>query len=441
MLDIRHQRIDVRLNNAISSGTLPGELLIVGPAGTGKTYPILSTIHCIARDYPNLRVLIMRATRVSLTESALVTLEQEVLPADGCAEIAEGAQRSHRHSYRYPNGSDLVIAGLDRNPTRILSTAWDIVYANEAIELQQEVWETIASRMKRPGRDPRFGWLIGDTNPSYPEHWLKKRCDNGSIAMWETTHEANPVLHDGIDWTTAGLAYRAQLDKLTGPRRKRLRDGIWAQGDGLWFDTFDPEIHVSATMAEFDGRLRLYCAFDTGVETGGIWFQVREIPHPVVTVIDDYYSYNVGPERNAKSIKAKGESYGRIFRYLTDPAGDAKNPSGNILLAEYERIIPGPIDRWPKRLVADGLTLIQAFLGGDGNPARLFIHPRCKNLISAFANYQRATRAGQMMDKPKDPQHPAEDMIDSLRGGLIGIFPEGRALPPRLASIHAGRAI
>ena len=201
--DSRHERIDVRLRRAMTAGAMPKELLICGPAGTGKTYPILSVLHCLATEY-RLRVLLLRATRVSLTESVLVTYEQEILHADNCEWLANGASRSHRHLYRYPNGSELVIGGLDRNPTRILSTAWDIVFANEAIELQEEVWETIGTRLSRPGRDSRFGWLIGDTNPSYPQHWLKKRCDTELTTLWDTTHEANPVLFNGSNWTDQG---------------------------------------------------------------------------------------------------------------------------------------------------------------------------------------------------------------------------------------------
>ena len=289
--DCRHERIDVRLKRAIQSRQMPRELLIVGPAGTGKTYPILAVLHCLARDYP-LRILFLRATRVSLTESVLVTYEQEILPADGCESIASGAGRSHRHSYLYPNGSEIVVAGLDRHATRVLSTAWDIVFANEAIELQQDVWETVGTRLSRPGRDPRFGWLLGDTNPSHPDHWLKKRIDGGGINHWETTHEANPLLHDGRDWTSHGHLYLAALDRLTGPRRKRLRDGIWAQGEGIWFDTFDPDVHVSA-LAEFNPLLRTYCAIDSGVWTGAIWFQVRESPSIRVNVFHDYLSEGV----------------------------------------------------------------------------------------------------------------------------------------------------
>jgi phage terminase large subunit len=433
-----HERTDVRLKRAIQTGRMPKELLICGPAGTGKTFPILSVLHTLCRDNSDLRMLLLRATRVSLTESALVTFEQEILPADGCERMAEGAGRSHRHSYQYPNGSELVIGGLDRNPTKVLSTAWDIVFANEAIELQQEAWETLTSRMNRPGRDRRLGWMLADTNPAHPNHWLKTRCDAGSTTLWNTKHEANPLLHDGRNWTPAGMAYLAQLDKLTGPRRKRLRDGLWAQGDGIWFDTFDPDVHVT-TLADYVQGLPTYIGVDSGVWTGAVWLQIREQPTFRLNVIDCYLSEGLSAERNAHAIKARSAQYGLIRRIFTDPAGGARNPVGATVIAEFERVGLSPLDRWPMRAVADGLELILSYLGGDGNPPALFVHPRCQKLVDALVSYHRAKRAGQLMDWPEDPQHPAEEMIDSLRGLLCALFPDGRKPPPKLRHIHAGR--
>jgi hypothetical protein len=46
---------------------------------------------------------------------------------------------------------------------------------------------------------------------------------------------------------------------------------------------------------------------------------------------------------------------------------------------------------------------------------------------------------GQWIDKPMDPQHPHEDLIDSLRGGLLAKFPEGRKPVPKLATVKARR--
>ena len=113
-----------------------------------------------------------------------------------------------------------------------------------------------------------------------------------------------------------------------------------------------------------------------------------------ISVVDDYLSEGLAAERNARAIRAKSEQYGRVIRYYTDPAGGARNPVGPTVMAEYERAGLTPLDRWPLRGVSDSLELVQSFLGGDGNPTRLFIHPRCRHTINALSSYHRAKRAG-----------------------------------------------
>jgi hypothetical protein len=435
--DTRHERIDVRLKRAIESASLPRELVICGPAGTGKTYPIVSVIHDLCKRYP-LRVLLLRATRVSLTESVLVTYEDKVLAADGWRHLADGAGRAHRMSYNYPSGATIVPAGLDRNPSRVLSTEWDLIQVNECIEVKQDVWETLVSRLDRPGRvtEHRTGWLIGDTNPGAPDHWLKKRCDAGSAVLWETTHHANPTMYDGLDWTEQGLDYLDGLKKLTGVRRKRLLDGLWVAGEGLWFDTFDPSVHVRES-AEFEPLLPVRLAVDSGVHTGAVWFQVHA--DTTITVFADYYAEGLSAEENARAILDVSDRLcmGRLDRRFTDPAGGARNPVGPIVTGEYARC-GLHLEHWPLFSVPGGLALIEAFVGGseDSPPASLFVHPRCTNLISAFGGYQRASKQGQFIDYPIDPQHPYEDVMDALRGGLVATFPEGRRPQPKMARTH-----
>lgn len=429
--------VETRLIEAMEKGELPDDLLICGPAGTGKTFSILTVLHILAADHPNLRILICRETRSSLTESVCVTYEQEILPADGMASLSHGVQRRVRQSYRYPNGSEIVLGGLDIQ-TRILSTSWDIIYVNEAIETREESWEMLGGRLNRPDRNPDFGYLIGDTNPGGPGHWLKERCDKGLTTLWDTTHEANPSLHDGIGWTDAGELYRARLDKLTGTRRLRLRDGVWAVGDGLWFDSFDPEKHVSED-ADFDPALPVHLAVDSGVFTGGVWFQVRDVAGEDghsrhVNVFGDYLSENLNAEANALAINRITNTLAPICTRLigtTDPAGGARNPVGPKVIETYKAngLILRP---WPVGSVSDGLERIEALLNPIGGQPRLTIHPRCKQTISAFQSYKRAKRANQWMDYPEDPQHPAEDVMDSLRGGL------GAALSGRRVHVYTG---
>ena len=37
---------------------------------------------------------------------------------------------------------------------------------------------------------------------------------------------------------------------------------------------------------------------------------------------------------------------------------------------------------------------------------------------------------------PADPQHPAEEAVDALRGAIRAVCPEGRALPNRFHQFH-----
>jgi len=381
-------------------------------------------LHLLAADHPNLRILICRATRASLAESVLVTYEQEILSADSMEEIASGVQRRVRQTYRYPNGSEISVGGLDK-PSRVLSTAWDIVYINEAIEGTEEAWETIQSRRARPGRKAEYGYLIGDTNPGHPSHWLKQRVDAGRTVLWDTRHEANPTLHDGNDWTESGQVYLDKLDRLTGTRRARLRDGLWAVGEGLWFDSFNPAHHVTET-AEYDPALPVYLSVDPGVFTGAVVFQATDRS---AHVIADYLTENLSARENARALRQllADRCEGRLNVGYSDPAGGARNPIGPTVLREYEA--EGlPLRPWSKAnpSVSDSLENVESLLNPIGSPPLLTIHPRCRRLVDAFLSYRRAKRGNQWTDYPEDPQHPHEDLVDALRGGLYARFPMRR---------------
>jgi hypothetical protein len=419
-----------RLDEAIEAGGMPPEALLVGAAGTGKTWGILLQLHLLSIGNPGLRILVCRKTRGALTESVLVTYEQEILPLTGHSWIADGVKRRVRQSYTYPNGTEWIVGGLDK-PSKILSTSYDLAFVNEAIELDEEDWETLQSRIGRPERQHPLNCLIGDTNPGDPSHWLKRRCDAGRCPEWTSRHRDNPELHDGRDWTEKGRLYLARLERLTGTRRKRLFEGVWAAGEGQWFETFGDQ-HVDKSAAYQPG-LPVRLAVDCGVETGAVWFQVRgEGESAVVTVFGDYYSFNRSAHENAHAILDRTRALcgtARVDRGLVDPSGGDRTAVGPTVLAEYERaglrLTPWP--RYPGS-VNDGLALLDSFISVD--PPGLLVHPDCQHLIQAFANYKRAKRGGQYLDIPVDPQHPHEDLIDPLRGGLQDRFPEGRRPAP-----------
>lgn len=217
------------------------EVLLSGPAGTGKSRGVLEWINALSWQYPGLRTLIARKTRASLAESTLYTFEEHVLPTD--SPLLEGPQRQYRHGYDYPTGSQIILGGLDK-PTRLFSTEYDIIFVPEAIEVSLNDWESLLRAL----RHNVLPWqqLIGDTNPDRPQHWLKQRSEAAVTKMLESRHEDNPVLWDAErgQWTEEGIKYIAILDGLTGVRKERLRYGRWVQAEGAVYEMWDDALHV-----------------------------------------------------------------------------------------------------------------------------------------------------------------------------------------------------
>lgn len=280
--------------------TLP-EILISGPAGTGKSRACLEKIHSLMLQYPGARALIVRKTRESLTESALFTYEQWVLGPGH--PLTHGPQRRNRQVYPYPNGSRVVVGGLDK-PSKIMSTEFDLIYVQEAIELAENDWESLTTRL-RNGVVP-YQQLLADTNPDRPTHWLKLRCDSGRTVMLDSRHEDNPRLWDGQGWTPEGEKYIARLDALTGVRLQRLRHGKWVQAEGVIYDGWDAEVHL---IDRFDipREWRRFRAIDFGftnpfvcqwwaVDPDGRLYRYREI-YMTQRLVEDH----------ARQIKALSE--------------------------------------------------------------------------------------------------------------------------------------
>lgn len=213
--------------------------------------------------------------------------------------------------------------------------------------------------------------------------------------------------------------------------------------EGAWFPMFSVARHVSLE-AEYQYGLPMRIAIDAGTSrhTGAVFFQVREqrMDWPLVTVFADYHALDVMSPDNAAAILriATGYAQGGPVLVRLDPAAAARTSIGPAAFNEYSRVLGDRITaRWPSHGVADGLDQIEVMLGMDPMPARLLIHPRCKYLIAAFQNYRREERAGEFLDTPVDPQHPHEDLMDALRGGIRDAMPEGRKTPPALRQTHA----
>lgn len=235
------------------------EVLLCGPAGTGKTLACFWRLHHDLLKFPGLRALYLRKTRASCTQSGLVTYEEQILPPG--SKICAGAGRANRHTYTYPNGSVLVVGGLDK-PTRLFSTEWGRIYVQEANELREEEWVSLGRGLRHPvGGNQQ---LIADCNPDHPRHWLKIRCDAGQTRLITGVHRDNPAYFDPItgEPTKRGLDYLQKLGRLTGVMAERLCYGRWAAAEGAVYEGWTDEHLIDRFVIPDDWRR--ICSIDFG---------------------------------------------------------------------------------------------------------------------------------------------------------------------------------
>lgn len=217
----------------------------------------------------------------------------------------------------------------------------------------------------------------------------------------------------------------------------------------VWFTRFDETANVSYE-AEYDPTLPIHVSTDCGVWTGAVFMQVRRFPNGgrLVTVFGEHLSEDAGAEGAAIAIldglarlvgpeaMARSDRSNRLIGVRTtfDSAGSARTATGKTVFAEYEAvglIGNAGMETWEKYpgSVADTLEHLDALVCSADGTRSLKIHPRCRRTIAAFQGYERKVVANQVTDEPKDPQHPHEEMIDALRGGLSVEFPSRKVEP------------
>lgn len=204
------------------------EVLLAGPAGTGKTRAVLEKVNFCAQKYPGFKGMIVRKTRDSLTNSAQIIWEQRVVrPGSPESRIHYQTQR-----YRYKNGSFVALGGLDKS-SKVMSSEYDMIAVIEATELAENEWEDLTTRL-RAGVMP-YHQIVGDCNPQGPTHWLYQRSQRirpdglPVLRMHTSTHRDNPMVTGD---------YLRRLRNLTGIRYKRLYKGEWAAAEGLVYESW-----------------------------------------------------------------------------------------------------------------------------------------------------------------------------------------------------------
>jgi len=368
MTDMTVVRFEPRGAAAVMMRSKAPMILLSGAAGTGKSVPCLMKLHLACATVPKVRCLVVRKTLTSLTASTLVSFREKVAAeaiAAGLVKFYGGSQQEPA-SYRYSNGSVLVMGGSDK-ATAFLSTEYDLCFADEAVELSLEDIETINTRL-RNGRLP-YQQLIMASNPGAPTHHLKTMERDHRLVMLYSQHEDNPLLYTDGAWTHRGTIYLERLEALSGARYQRLRWGRWVSSEGTVYEDWSPAVHILDRFEPPPSWTRWH-VIDWGYTNPFVWQEWAEDPDGRLFLLREVY-------RTRRLV----EDHARHVLRLCAPDGKWAVPKPRAIIADHDAEDRATWERHfgmstvpAVKAVAEGIQAVQARLrsAGDGKP-RLFV--------------------------------------------------------------------
>lgn len=340
----------------------------------------------------------------------------------------------------WPNGAIAICLSADQ-PERARGLQFDRLWCDElcAWTYPTRMWETVLLCL-RLGSQPR---VVVTTTPK-PIKLLARILENPTTRLSREATFAN-ARHLAPEF----ISEIAAMYQGTRLGDQELHAEIVDTSSAARFPSFSEDRHVME-KAEYVPGLPVLLAIDCGLSrhVGALFFQVRERPgsthgtvRRILSVFGDYYGVDRTSFDHAEAIKEKSHQLcgGQIDRVFLDPASTARSGVGPAARGEFARVLGERItDCWPVHRVLEGLDQVEILLGAPPREPDLWIHPRCRFLIDSLRTYRRAQRRGEVLDVPEDPQHPAEEAIDALRGAIRAVCPEGRAEPGRLTSLNYG---
>lgn len=376
------------------------DILIVGPAGTGKTLAACYKVHLSLLKYPNSRALMCRKVLEDLKSGMLTTYINGVQPhMAGVKEF--GGNRFYPAEFRYPNGSVMLVVGLDK-PGKVMSAEFDMILVNEGTEIESdEAWQKLKSRL-RNGKMP-FQQIIADANPSYPQHWLNQRCNDGRTRRIISVHKDNPAYWDAKrnDWTPLGKQYvLTTLGDLTGVERDRLLEGKWVLAEGLVYPTFDTamiraeDVHGWRTVMGCDIGSTNPTAILTGHVAGDERLHIshevyrRDLSSDDIIDLITTEADRCKPEAIYIDPSAKG-----VIKSLTDKGYKARTAKNDVL---------------------EGVRQVKSVLKRGFS-----IDSSCTETIREFGEYAYPKKSTLPTDKPEKDHDHAMDALRYLSMGAL----------------------
>jgi terminase large subunit-like protein len=404
--------------------------LLLGGRGAGKTRTAAELVNHWAANGEGRHIGLIAATAADYRDTM-------ILGPSGILAIALPWFRPKfepsKRRVTWPNGAHAICLSSEQ-PERARGPQFDRIWADElcAWQYPQRMWDLVLLGLRLG--TPR---AVVTTTPR-PIKLLSRILADPTTRLSKENTFANRMhlAAEFIDEITA-------MYQGTRLGLQELEAQILDTSPAARFPTFDRDRHV-VEKAEYLPGLPVRLAIDCGLSrhVGALWYQVREREDDrrIVSVFADYYGVDHTSADHAQVILSRSDQVcgGRLDAVYLDPASKARSGIGPAARGEFARVLGERITTtWPAHRVLEGLDQVEILLGAPPREPDLWIHPRCTFLVESLQTYRRKEQRGEVLDIPEDPQHPAEEAIDTLRGAIRTVYPEGRAPRPQLRTVHA----
>lgn len=372
------------------------EVILVGPAETGKTFAACYKAHMLCREYPGAQGALIRKVAATIPGTVFLTMKRVI----GKFPVTMYGGDNSPSKIIYPNGSAIWLGGMD-DPSKVLSGERDFICVCQAEELALNDWEVITTRNTGRGAIIPHPQTFGDCNPAGTSHFIRQR---ERIVKLRSKHVDNPTLYDKRGMLTKqGERTMAALQSLTGVRRKRLYEGEWATAEGVVYDMFEHGVHVKPRPRS--EMKRWFLGVDEGYTNPAVCLLIGEDSDGRLHIDNEFYKTGVLQSDFIKYVLTLNKEFPDAYAYVDEAAAG--------LIAEMlNNSIPC---EGSKGRVLDGIQAVQDILkiAGDGSP-RLTVDPSCVNTINNFESY--VWKPGK-----DEPQKEHDHALDALRYTVIKV--------------------
>jgi len=188
------------------------------------------------------------------------------------------------------------------------------------------------------------------------------------------------------------------------------------------FGAFDPQIHVQENPPVSGGH-EVWLGIDFGYASPFVCLWIAAYGDGSYHVLDEYLQQERPMYEHIEMIARRG--HGPVVHIACDPAGNARNEQtarSNVQLLKEA----GYVIHSRKSFILDGLEKMRSAVHPAHGRPRLYIHPRCKRLITAMQSYHYGEGGGEIPVKDGEHDHP----MDALRYFFVN-YSRSDSLPHR----------